>query len=107
MAETHDLFYDKAKYVTTVRYPGRPTDLPLWEFGCETRETSEPFRIGFGWAFRFPFTRWALIFGHWIDAGGDEEERLPEALQARTIMEPQRISSDDEIFSSEVDDGVA
>lgn len=95
MAETHDLIFNPKKYVTTVKYPRSYEDPPLWEFGCETRETSEPFRIGFGWAFRIPFTRRAVIFGRWIDEGGDEAERLPEALRARTLMEPQPLLAPD------------
>jgi hypothetical protein len=83
MAETHDI--GPRRFVTTVTYPRVAERPPLWEFGAETRETEDPYRIGYGWVFRVPFTRWAVLFGQWADDGGPESERLLEALRGTEL----------------------
>jgi hypothetical protein len=86
MPQTHDYAWNEKKFITHLVYPKftRPRRRPpLWEFAVTINETEPPFRQGFGWAFRIPFTRIAIIFGKWLDAGGDEDERLRQALKSR------------------------
>lgn len=79
MPETYDV--GPRNFVTSMRYlPGGSP--PLLERGATTRETEDPFRIGRGIALRIPLTRQAVIFGRWLDDGGDEDERLRDALRA-------------------------
>lgn len=78
MPETHD--FGKKRFVTTVKYPP-VKKLPKVEAGVDTRETDAPYRRGFGVVFRVPFSRLGIVLGKWIDAGGEEDERLRAALQ--------------------------
>lgn len=81
MPQTHDI---GRRFVTTMKYP--PTgSWPRYERDAYIREIEEPYRIGSGTAVRIPLTRYALIFGRWDDDGGDEVERLTEALRASDV----------------------
>lgn len=74
----------RGRFVTSMRYP--PTGRwPLVDRDAFIREIEEPFRVGQGVAVRVPGLRWAAIFGRWTDDGGDEVERLTEALRASDL----------------------
>lgn len=78
MPETHEL---GNRVLTSMRYPAR-WGFPLWDSEAYIRETEPPYRIGSGAALRLPGLRTAVIFGRWDDEGGEEVERLTEALRA-------------------------
>ncbi len=78
MPEVHDV---GRVFVTSMRYP--PTGRwSLFDPEAFVHEIEEPYRIGKGVSLRVPGTRWAAIFGLWMDEGGDEVERLTSALRA-------------------------
>lgn len=78
MPEVHDV---GRVFVTSMRYP--PTGKwSLFDENAFVHEIEPPYRIGRGFSLRIPGTRWAAIFGLWMDDGGDEVERLTSALRA-------------------------
>ena len=88
MPETHDL---GNRFVTTMRYPSR-TGWPFRDPRAFIREIEPPYRIGSGTALRFPGLRTAVIVGRWDDEGGEEVQRLTEALRASdAAAEPDEI----------------
>lgn len=74
----------RGRFVTTLAYPTR-TGWPLRDSSAYIREVEPPYRIGEGVALRAPGLRTAVVFGRWVDQGGDETERLTEALRASDL----------------------
>lgn len=71
-------------FVAGFRYPKvARRALPHVELNTETRETDEPFRLGYGVAVRIPLTRYALVLGEWVDdlPGETYEEKIRSALK--------------------------
>jgi hypothetical protein len=66
-------------------YPVKPP--VLWE-KAETQEIDFPFRGGVGVSIRLPFTRLALVIGHW-NASYDESQALTNAVRGRALPEEE------------------
>lgn len=72
-------------YWHTLVYPVKPPI--LWE-KAETQEIDFPFRGGVGVSLRLPFTRLALVVGHW-KSSYDESQALTNAIRGRSLPEEE------------------
>lgn len=66
-------------------YPVKPP--VLWE-KAETQEIDYPYRHGMGISIRFPFTRAALVIGHWKEEL-EESQALTNAIRGRRMDEEE------------------
>lgn len=60
----------------------------LWE-KADTQEIDAPFRRGAGLAVRVPFTRKAIVIGHWRETGYSENEALTYAINGRGLAKDE------------------
>jgi hypothetical protein len=72
-------------YWHTLVYPVKPPI--LWE-KAETQEIDFPFRGGVGVSIRLPFTRLAIVIGHW-NSSYDESQALTNAVRGRALPEEE------------------
>lgn len=79
MPQLHDI--GRKHFVHTMAYPTKK--FPILDRG-ETQEIEEPFRLGRSWVIRLPFSRSAVVFGHWVSEQ-DETEALRRAIKVRDL----------------------
>lgn len=82
MAKTRDVGHF---YWHVLIYPVKP---PVLFERAETQEIDGKYREGSGMAFRFPFTRLALVVGRWIKEH-DERVALTRAINGRAMAQDE------------------
>ena len=90
MAKVHDI--GAQLFWHTLTYPS--TEFPLLDRGI-THEIDEPFRVGISKVIRLPFTKRALVVGHW-KAQLSEGMALQNAIGARALSD-----TNDDIWGEE------
>ena len=73
-------------YWHSLTYPYKPKG--LYE-KADTQEIDPPFRRGKGLAFRFPFSKKAIVIGKWKKTGYTESEALTYAIKGRGLKKEE------------------